>query len=279
MAFKNFIETQWNANIEVALKESLVLADFCHDTYTGNVKKVGDSVRFDGVNRPTVFEQNDGKRIVLEEAENPKSTAVTMNINKQAYINYGIDNVDEAIATGDLKSALSEEGTRAIAQTLDRNIATIVNEPGAKKLFSGTNIPTVEKANVLDIIDQGLEKLYEANVPTSETIELIYTPKFNTIFKQAYTHTDTDNSAMLKNGVIAQYNTCRCKLSNNILREKAIDYLIMRTKKAIAFAKPFTFTEAIRDAKHFGDVIRGYTLYDRKVLRPEELIVIPVKYA
>jgi hypothetical protein len=281
MAFKNFIQTQWNANIETKLKEYLVFADFCNNEYKGKVSRLGDSIRFLGVERPTVYEQNDGEEIVLGDPETVKDTAVTMNIMKQAYINYAIPDVDAAIATGNLKGALSEEGTRAIANAIDKNIATVVNDAGAKKLYNGAAIPIVTKDNVLEIVDKGIEWLYENDVPSNETLEIVYTPRFNTIFKQAYTHVDTDNSAMLKNGLVAQYNTVRCKMSNNVVRsaDKSTDFLVLRTKKAVGFAKPLTFTEALRSQKGFHDIVRGYTLYDRKILRPEEIIVIPVKYA
>ncbi|NLV87721.1 MAG: hypothetical protein GX025_10985 [Clostridiales bacterium] len=281
MSFKNFIPTVWNANIETKLKEYLVFEEFCNNEYKGEITGAGDSIRFLGVERPTILEQNDGGKITLGSPESVKDSAVTMNIMRQAYFNYGMPDIDAAIAKGNIKGSLSEETTRAVADVIDKNIASVVNDAGAKKLYAGAAIPVITETNVLDILDKGLEKLYENHVPLSETVEVVFTPRFNTIFKKAYTHVDTDNSAMMKNGLVTYYNTLKCKMSNNVVssQDGTTDFLLMRTKKAVGFAKPLTFSEAIRWQDEFLDVVRGFTLYDRKILRPNELIVIPVKYA
>ena len=53
---------------------------------------------------------------------------------------------------------------------------------------------------------------------------------------------------------------------------------MIRTKRAIAFAKPHIHTEALRNTNWFSDIIRGFVLYDAKVIRPKEIVVINAKY-
>ena len=54
---------------------------------------------------------------------------------------------------------------------------------------------------------------------------------------------------------------------------------MIRTQRAIAFAKPLTHTEAYRPEKKFADAVKGFILFDAKVVRPKEIININVKYA
>ena len=54
--------------------------------------------------------------------------------------------------------------------------------------------------------------------------------------------------------------------------------IMARTKRAIAFVKPLTHTEAYRPEKKFVDAVKGFILYDASIVRPKELAVYNVKY-
>ena len=54
---------------------------------------------------------------------------------------------------------------------------------------------------------------------------------------------------------------------------------MIRTQRAIGLAKPLTHTEAYRPEKKFADAVKGFILFDAKVVRPKEIININVKYA
>ena len=69
--------------------------------------------------------------------------------------------------------------------------------------------------------------------------------------------------------------------SNNVCKtdDGATDNIMIRTQRAIAYANPLTHTEAYRPEKKFADAVKGYILFDGKVVRPKEVININVKYA
>ena len=77
------------------------------------------------------------------------------------------------------------------------------------------------------------------------------------------------------------YGNVTVKLSNNVAKsdDGATDNIMIRTKRAIAFVNPLTHTEAYRPEKSFADAVKGYALFDGKVVRPKEIININVKYA
>ena len=112
-------------------------------------------------------------------------------------------------------------------------------------------------------------------------IVVTISPRFYTLFKQAYIDKDTDNSEMLKNGRVAKYGNVVVKMSNNVHKTDsgATDNIMIRTQRAIAFAKPLTHTEPYRPEKKFADAVKGFILFDAKVVRPKEVININVKYA
>ena len=76
------------------------------------------------------------------------------------------------------------------------------------------------------------------------------------------------------------YNGVKIKMSNNVATANsgATDLMMLRTKQAIAFANPLTKIEAKRANNYIADEVRGVSLYDAKLIRPKEMVVVNVKY-
>ena len=286
MSVKNFIPTLWAEKIDMALDEWLVFFDGCNHEYEGQLKKAGDSIRIQNVVRPTITTTTDGAEISNVQPEAADVTSVTFPVKRQSYFAYRIYDVDKAQAAGDLDSALKHETTQGIANEIDLAVSGVVAEAGAKKLYS--TVPKVVagtassgEKNVLDILDEAQQTLYEANVPTNEYVEIIMSPRFYTLFRRAYTKLDTNNSEIMKNGKVGMYGNMTVKLSNNVTTAAsgAQDLIMVKTKKAIAAVKTLSKVEAFRPEQGFSDAVKGLTVYDRKLVRPKELVVVNVKYA
>jgi len=277
MAYQNFIPTMWAEQINRELERMCVFAEDCNRQYEGNVKAKGDSVRILGVGRPTITETTD-KDITLSDAEDVEDTSITMPINHIAYFNYKVDDIDKRQAVGGVMDALSKETSEGLANTMDKFVASFASNAGAIKDASTTYQITAE--NVLSKIDTAIQKLYEKDVSPSTEIVLTCSPRFYFLLKQAYTKLDTDNSKMLENGRVGRYGNVVVKMSNNIATASAgaTDLIMVRTKRAIAFVNPMTHTEAYRPEKRFSDAVKGFVLYDGKIVRPKEMIVMNVKY-
>ena len=85
---------------------------------------------------------------------------------------------------------------------------------------------------------------------------------------------------MLENGKVGKYGNLTVKMSNRVAKDTNDNDLVqIKTKNAIAFANPMTHTEAYRPEKSFSDAIKGFTLYDGKVVRPKEMVVLNCKLA
>lgn len=174
---------------------------------------------------------------------------------------------------------LSAETSEGLANEMDKFISTMAIDSEVPKLASSATVVT--KDNVLDILDDAIMKLQENDVSMASGITVTVSPRFYKLFKQAYISKDTDNSDFLKNGKVAMYGNVTVKLSNNVAKTEdgAVDNIMIRTKRAIAFVNPLTHTEAYRPEKTFADAVKGYVLFDGKVVRPKEIININVKYA
>lgn len=281
MAYENFIPTVWNEAIQRELERSYVFVEDCNRQYEGDVKKQGDSVRILGVGKPTI--QKLARRNAsgnIADPEELEDASVTMYINQISYFNYMVGDIDKAQAVNGLLDALSKETSEALADDVDRYVAGFAADESVKALY-GKNPQLVNEQNVLSILDEAIQSLYENDVKQSSEIVVTIPPRFFTLFKRAYITKDTDNSAMLENGKVARYGNVLVKMSNNVLRSSsgAVDNIMLRTKRAIAFAQPMTHTEAYRPEKKFADAVKGFILYDAKVVRPKEIININVKYS
>lgn len=275
MSYNNFVPKIWAKQINRELERAMVFAEDCNRQYEGDVRQMGDTVKVLGVGKPTITKQVGGS-IVLQDPEAVEDTSVDMVINRVAYFNYLVDDIDRRQAVGGLMDALSAESSEGTANAMDEDIAALAGTADAPKLFKSTTAITVD--NILKQIDLGVQKLMENDVKPETKIVITVPPWFKTILRQAYVQLDTNNSAMLKNGRVGQYDNVIVKMSNNCHRNSDNGYDIMlRTQRAVAFANPLTHVEPYRPEKRFADAVKGFVLYGTKIVRPKEMIVLNVK--
>lgn len=290
MSYKNFIPNVWDTGINRDLERLCVFVDDCYRKYEGEVKRAGESVTILGIGKPTIKRMDkDTQYGNIDGPEQVETSAIVMPINQVAYFNYEVGDIDKAQAIDGLDGALQAETSEGLAQEVDVYISGVIgaeaDDNDVIKAVAGT--ASSGEKNVLDILDEMQEKLMENDVSDSTEITVVVDPKFFTRFRKEYRGEDTDNSKILKNGRVYYYNGMKIKVSNNVTKKsitvsgtaKTCSLISARTKRAVAFAKPLTHTEAFRPEKAFADAVKGFILFDAKVVRPKELVVVPVYYA
>lgn len=280
MAYANFIPSVWNEGINRELERLCVFVEDCNRQYEGSVKKKGESVTILGVGKPTIKSLAKANRNNdIDAPEEIEDTSVVMYINQIRYFNYMVGDIDKAQAVNGVMDALEQETSEGLADEVDKYVASFAVDSSVAKLYSAAT--TITKDNILGVLDLAIQKLYENDVKATTKIVVTISPRFYTLFKQAYIDKDTDNSEMLKNGRVAKYGNVIVKMSNNVHKTDsgATDNIMIRTQRAIAFAKPLTHTEPYRPEKKFADAVKGFILFDAKVVRPKEVININVKYS
>ena len=168
--------------------------------------------------------------------------------------------------------ALAKETSEGLADKMDVFVAKMSLDKQAV-VFNST-ATTITKDNILTTIDSMLVKLLENDVKRTSRITLTLPPKMTMLLKQAYADLDTNNSEILKNGVVGKYNGIVIKESNNCAKDSSGNYMVqLKTDRAIAFVNPMTHIEPYRPEKSFSDAVKGFILYDGIIARPKELIV------
>ena len=280
MAYDNFKAKIWSKAIDKELERAFVFADGTNQQYSGAIKGLGDTVRILGVGKPTVTEHSliNGD-ITLSTPEKVSDTSVSLVVDKAAYFNYAVGDIDKAQGAGKVLAVLNEEASQEVANKIDCHIANLVNPDSGTvglQMFTKTQITN---ANVMATLDACQALLYANDVSPATPVEMILPPWLYMLFRQAYQNKDTDNSEYLTNGKVARYGNMTIKMSNNVAIKndgtRDVYYVQIRTGRAIAFASSEAHTEAYRPESSFSDAVKGFKLYGAKVVRPKELVVLP----
>lgn len=278
MSYANFVPTVWNTAINKDLERLCVFAEDCNREYEGEVKGKGESVKILGVGKPTIKSlAKKSRNSDIDGAEEIEDTSIIMPINQIRYFNYKVGDIDKRQSVGGLMDALNSETSEGLASEIDNYIAGLAKESEAVKAFDAA--PIITKDNVMEKFDEVIKGLYKNDVKESSKIVATVDPDYYFLLKRAYSELDTSNSGLLKNGKVGMYGKVIVKMSNNVAKNAAGESLIMvRTQRAFAFAKPMTHTEAYRPEKGFADAVKGFILFDAKIVRPKEMLVMNVKY-
>ena len=276
MSIKNFIPLVWAKQFEGELDRNLVFKEDCNTKYEGLVKNVGDSVKILTPGKPSIRTFSDGKLHKLEDPEKISGTSITMPLNMVTDYHFAVDDLDKRQAEGTVKDVYMSESSKVVANEMDQYLAkfAIDKNIAQEKPSTATTADTV-----LDLINTCVTRLYENDVPLDTELILTGTPLFIEILRKAYEKLDTDNSEMLKNGRVGRYHSVTIKMSNNVYKDDTYEYIMLRTRRSLAFVNQVTQSEAYRPEKTFEDAVKGFVVYGGKYVRPKETITLAVKYA
>lgn len=292
MSVNNFIPEVCNAEFQETLERNLVFAEDCNRDYEGEVTKVGDAVRILGLGDAQTSKWTDGKLHKVDVDYQIEDTSMLMPINQISYWRFGIDDLDKRQAQGgrSLYTRWMEKENKKVARDMDEHIAGIhVGDLGVEVYqpkINGSVVPVSVDGNsgtdmpILDLMDEITEKLMENDVDPDAYRSLTAPWKFIMTLKRAYVELDTDNSAMLKNGRVGMYGNTILKASNNCAVDaNGFYHLQFKTKEAITFANPFTHSHAYTPEDFFEDKVKGYSLYQAKVVDGQQIIDVMIKMA
>lgn len=275
MAYDNFIPEIWSKKIERDLERTCVYAEDCNRQYEGSVKQCGDTVHILGSGKPTIRTlARDNASGSIEGPEEVAGTDVILEIDQIRYFNVMVGDIDKAQSVNGVLDALTDEANEALANEVDVYIAGKVVEAGHTE---AENALTAD--NILDVLDNAQQKLYEADVKPTTEVVVVLPPAVYKLFRKAYVTKDTDNSDMMKNGKVAKYANMTVKLSNNVNKSGSTYNMMMRTKRAVAYAQPLRHVEPYRPEGSFADAVKGFILFGAKVVRPKEMVKVAVTLA
>lgn len=290
MAIEKFIPEIWAKQFDTELEKDLVFYENCNHKYEGIAKKPGDTIKILGLGEPTLTSYTDGKLHAVPTPEAIQDMSQVMPIRRIEEFAFYIDDLEKRQAEGGsgLLAEYMNMVKYKVADKQDSYIGSLVADANVKTAYTVGSEKTVVagtassgEVNILEAIDTALLMLLENNVKRTETITLTAPPAFVQMLKNAYVDLDTDNSEMMKNGRVGRYAGIIIKESNNCYKtgsaNSKVTHIQVKTNNAIAFVKPYLHLESYRPDGFFQDAVKGYSLYDGKVVKPKEIINLNVK--
>lgn len=266
MAYANFKQTFWSKHYQRELENRAILAEWCNREFDGEAK-FGNLVKILGVGAVSI---GNYAGTTIGTPETVSDSSVMLAIDKAKYFNFMVDDVDKAQSKPGLMEVLMNESAYAMAHQIDTDIAAAA--VGAGTLSASLQIDSAADAKAA--VDAGLVKLRENNVQITDEVVIELAPFVYQFLKDKYIELDTNNSELLKKGIVGYYDNARVRVSNNLYNDSTDYYCMIRTKKAIAYVNQIDKVEAYRPETLFSDAIKGLNVYGIKVVRPKELYVI-----
>ena len=304
-----FIPTLWSKKLLVKFYEQTMLTEVTNTDYEGELKNQGDTVRIRTTSSMNIRDYEVGMNLQYEVPE-PIYQDMQINKGKyygvkvadllQKQADLDLMNMFTEEAAKQLKIAIEEEVffNCFVTEGADAN-----NKGGtAGELTAaynlGTDIAPISASdpdNVLNAILRMASVLDEQNVPSDGRF-LIMSPYDRHILMQsdiAASFFSGDASSIVRTGKIGVIDRFTTYVSNLLPRgttAKALvsgrtavstggavsnalprRMMVAGTKHAVSFAATMNKTEPMRDPTDFGDIMRGLSIYGRKVIKPEAL--------
>lgn len=272
MAYENFKETIWAKAIEKELKKRTVLEEGCNKQYQGEVGE-GKRVKILGVSRPSINTYVPGTDIASP--EKPTDTGVYLDVDQYKYVNFMVDSVEAAQSDADIMGSITEGAADGIAEVRDSYVGAIARVA----TNTSESIAIADTDTALQVIDVALVALWDKGVRNTDEIRIECTPWFYTAICNKLIALSTDNPSLIANGEVGRYKGAHVVMSNCLYNDGTDDHIMVRTKKAIAFAGGIHRVIPYEPEKQFGEAIKILDTFGARIVRQDELYVIKAHVA
>lgn len=262
MALKNLTAEHVAATIFHDLHKNLVAKQICYTEYMGAIKQSGDTVRFPGLNRPTVQAYNGSVTYTK-----PEDAAAVVKVDQDNYYGIKIESLDEKRSIVSIQKDQAREAMYELQDVCDTYILSLAAK--VPELFAETVTP----ANVLIVLSRVKQALIERNVPF-KMIWITLPPWAETMMTLAGIKFQIKNGTPAGDGVAyTNYLGIDTYISNNVYKTGGVDYVMAGSKRAIAFADQMMESQIINPhPDFFGAGLRGRHVFGADILRPKEIV-------
>lgn len=279
MAITNFQQTIWSKKIQHQLETITSLKDHCDFQFEGDIK-MAKEVKILGVNRPTIRTYVMGTPL---EREAGTDSSQLLKIDQFRYFDFEVEDIDKAQSVPGLIEALSKEATLGLSEEADKYVASLVE---AEAVNGETKVSFATATDISGVTDGGIalletafKNLYKNNCKVSDSYHIELDPEWYTILRPYIIELDTNNSELIKKGYVGKYANGLISIENLLGKAtrdgQTCTLNMVRTTKAIAFAGQIDKVEAYRPHDAFQDALKGLYVFGAKIVRPEQIAVIP----
>ena len=307
-----FIPQLWSNKLNAKFYQNTMLTEISNTSWEGEIKNQGDSIRIRTAPSITITDYAGAGTTLSTEVPVPIYTDLQINKGKyfsvqvndvlahQADLDLMETFTDDAAKQ--LKIAIENE---AFFQWFSTEGAKAVTNRGAvagaisASYNLGTDLVPINQATsgeILKLILRMSATLDEQNVP-EEGRWLILSPYDRHLLMQtdiAQAYFTGDNSSIVRTGKIGMLDRFTVYVSNllphgttakatvagltatsagaTLTNAKPRRMMVAGTKAACAFASQITKTEPLRNQTDFGDIVRGLSVYGRKVVKDTAIV-------
>ena len=257
-----FIPKLWEATILRAYENNIIAKQICYTDFTGEIKKMGDSVTFPGLADPTVSKYTNS--INYEDLENAD---VTLIVDQQDYFGFKVSDIIAAQSNVNVQGSQAERAGYKLRDNCDKYVLGLHTEA----THEVTN-EALTSANVISAIGEMNQKLDEANVPNEQKWIVIPPWVKLKLMLAGIKFSIKEGSGAMDGTEWTKELGFNLYVSNNIALAGGSSYCLGGSKGAIAFADQLTKIRAMELEDSFDTGVSGLHVYGAKVLKPDELV-------
>jgi len=272
MSYQNFVPEFWSTNILWHLRKQLIFTGLTNRDYEGEVRQAGDTVKIQTPEAITVKTYSSAD-VVYEETQSSQQALV---IDQQKYWAFEVPDIDELQSNISLMRTYLQEGSYAMADTIDQDVASLYTAAGHSVSLDVSS----DSTGVRTALVEANRKLTEANVPRAGRWMVLSPLVFSKVkLATDFTPATGLGDGILVNGYVGRLEGFALYESNNVpvaTQHKCI----FGTNAAMTLAiQKEPSVEALRLEKRFSDAVRSLMVWGRRVVRPAALGLLDVTVA
>ena len=269
MSNYNSIEKVISAEIMRTNEDNLLANRICNTSFVGDIKNRGDSVTFIGLNDPTVYDYEG--TVTYEDIQD---SATVLRIDQDKAFSFKVADLEALRSSLGLKDSQAKRASYNLKKEVDAYVFGLYDQ--AENYFEEAK--SVTPANVLQLIGEVKEVLETKNVQDGR-IWIVVPPFVKTKLMLAGIKFQINNGVN-GSGTIGFTDELGCDLyvSNQLAAEEnGAVHLMAGSYSAIAYAEQVLDIQYIdRLENSFDSAVRGRIVFGAKVIKPEELVDVPV---
>lgn len=278
MAITVSIDKLISTKVLKELENNLVAKRICTLDTGSQIKKKGDQVTFTGLADPSV--QKYTGTINYEELGD---TGVTMKIDQAEYTAFKIDDIEAFRSSIDIKGTQVERSGYKLKDSSDKYVLGLAADATiTKRIDANSAGKEVSEDNALQYVAKVRRMLDEANVPHGQAFFVI-DPMFKEKLELAGIKFGINEGMKGFEGGLewADYLGMKLFVSNNVkVTEDGKHLLLAGSYNAIVYADQIIKSRFIAEAEDaFEGLYSSLHVYDAKVIKPAELVVLEAKEA
>jgi hypothetical protein len=257
------------------LKNNLIAKRICTLDTGSQINKKGDQVTFVGLADPTV--QDYTGTINYEDLDD---TGITMVIQQQKYVAFKVDDIEAFRSSIDIKGTQVERSGYKLKDTADAYVLGLAADASiTNRIDANSAGKEVTEDNALQYVAKVRRYLDEANVPYGQAFFVI-DPMFKEKLELAGIKFGINEGMKGFEGGLefADYLGMKIFVSNNVKVINNKHLLLAGSYNAIVYADQIVKSRFIPNAEGaFEGLYSSLHVYDAKVIKPAELVVLEAK--